>query len=152
MRRKEREITEAGAMEEIIRSAQVCRLAMSVDDQPYVVPLCFGYSDGCLYFHCAREGMKLDMVRKNERVCFECDVDHDLVMSESPCEWGMKGRSVVGFGRASLIEAPEAKREALDVIMEHYRAKGPFSYKEKGFEKALIIKVEIDKMTGKKMG
>jgi nitroimidazol reductase NimA-like FMN-containing flavoprotein (pyridoxamine 5'-phosphate oxidase superfamily) len=117
MRRKEREITEVGAMEEIIRSAQVCRLAMSVDDQPYVVPLCFGYSDGCLYFHCAREGMKLDMVRKNERVCFECDVDHDLVMSESPCEWGMKGRSVVGFGRASLIEAPEAKREALDVIM-----------------------------------
>jgi hypothetical protein len=36
--------------------------------------------------------------------------------------------------------------------MEHYGAKGPFSYKEKGFEKALIMKVEIESMTGKKIG
>ena len=152
MRRKEREITERTAMEEILHRAPVCRLALSVEDQPYVIPLCFGYRDGNLYFHCALEGMKLDMVRKNNRVCFECDVDHELVTSESPCEWGMRGRSVVGFGKVSLIEAPEAKREALGVIMEHYGAKGPFSYKEKGFEKALILKVEIGSMTGKKIG
>jgi nitroimidazol reductase NimA-like FMN-containing flavoprotein (pyridoxamine 5'-phosphate oxidase superfamily) len=152
MRRKEKEITERKGIEEIIQRAQVCRLAMAVDDQPYIIPLCFGYRDGQLYFHCAQEGMKLDMVRKNNRVCFECDLDHELVLSGSPCEWGMKGRSVVGFGKVSLIEAPEAKREALDVIMEHYGAKGPFSYKEKGFEKALIMKVEIERMTGKKIG
>ena len=151
MRRKEREITEKRVIEEILRDAKVCRLAMSVDDQPYMVPLCFGYSHGNLYFHCAREGMKLDMVRKNNKVCFECDVDHELITSVSPCEWGMKGRSVVGFGEVSLLEAPEAKREALGVIMEHYGAKGPFSYKEKGFEKALIMKVEIESMTGKRL-
>jgi nitroimidazol reductase NimA-like FMN-containing flavoprotein (pyridoxamine 5'-phosphate oxidase superfamily) len=152
MRRKEREIAEKEGMEAIIRRASVCRLAMSVDDQPYVIPLCFGYRDGQLFFHCAQEGMKLDMLRKNNRVCFECDVDHELVVSESPCEWGMKGCSVVGFGKVSLIEEPEAKRDALDVIMEHYGAKGPFSYKEKGFQKALIMKVEIERMTGKKIG
>jgi nitroimidazol reductase NimA-like FMN-containing flavoprotein (pyridoxamine 5'-phosphate oxidase superfamily) len=152
MRRKEREITEKSMLEEIIHRAQVCRLAMSVDDRPYVIPLCFGYKDGNLYFHCAREGMKLDMVRKNNNVCFECDVDHELVVSESPCEWGIKGRSVVGFGKISLIEEPEAKRDALDVIMEHYGGKGPFLYKEKGFEKALIMKVKIERMTGKKVG
>ena len=152
MRRKEREITEKKALEDIIRRAPLCRLAMSADDQPYVIPLCFGYREGQLYFHCAQEGMKVDMVKKNSRVCFECDVDHELVVSESPCEWGMKGRSVVGFGKASLIETAEGKREALDLIMEHYGAKGPFAYKEKGFEKALIIKVRIDTMTGKKLG
>jgi nitroimidazol reductase NimA-like FMN-containing flavoprotein (pyridoxamine 5'-phosphate oxidase superfamily) len=152
MRRKEKEITKKSAMEEILHRAPLCRLAMSVDDQPYVIPLCFGYRDGNLYFHCAQQGAKLDMVRRNDRVCFECDVDHELVVSESPCEWGMKGSSVVGFGRVSLIETPEAKREALDLIMEHYGAKGPFSYKEKGVEKALIMKLEIERMTGKKLG
>jgi nitroimidazol reductase NimA-like FMN-containing flavoprotein (pyridoxamine 5'-phosphate oxidase superfamily) len=152
MRRKEKEIKEKSALEEILQQALVCRLAMSVNDQPYVVPMCFGYRDGCLYFHCAGEGMKLDWIRKNNSVCFECDVDQALVPSENPCEWGIKGKSIVGFGRACLLDDPESKRDALDLIMEHYGATGPFSYKEKGFQKALIIKVEIESMTGKKIG
>lgn len=152
MRRKEKEIKGKTGMEEIIRRALVCRLAMSVDDRPYVVPLCFGYRDGCLYFHCAGEGMKLDMLRENNRVCFECDVDQALAPAETPCEWGVKAQSVVGFGRAFLLDEPEAKKEALDLIMAHYGAKGPFSYKEKGLRKAWIIKVDIESMTGKKIG
>lgn len=151
MRRKEREITDKVELEEILRRAPVCRLAMAVEDQPYVVPLCFAYRDGDFFFHCAREGMKLDMIRKNTRVCVECDVDHEIVASESPCEWGMKGRSVVGFGKVSLIETPEEKREALGLIMEHYGAKGPFVYKEKGFEKSLILRVRVETMTGKRI-
>ncbi|MFO7460049.1 MAG: pyridoxamine 5'-phosphate oxidase family protein [Desulfatiglandales bacterium] len=152
MRRKEKEIKEKAAMESIIEHALVCRLAMSAHDQPYVLPLCFGYMDGSLYFHCAREGMKLDMLRINNRVCFECDTDHELVLSETPCEWGMKGQSVVGFGRALLLDDPESKKNALDAIMAHYGAKGPCTYTEKGVRKALIIKVEIESMTAKKIG
>lgn len=152
MRRKEREITESSVLEEILGRALLCRLAMSVEDRPYVIPLCFGYRQGILYIHGAQEGMKIDMVRKNNRVCFECDVDQELVRSESACEWGMKGLSVVGFGKVTLIDDPEEKRDALGVIMEHYGAKGPFSYKEKGFEKTLILRVEIESMTGKKIG
>lgn len=152
MRRKEREIKDRAALEDIIKRASVCRLAMSVDDQPYVVPLCFGYRDGRLYLHCAMEGMKLEMIRKNRRVCFECDVDHALVTSGNACEWGMKGQSIVGFGKASLLDDPESKKAALDVIMDHYGAKGPFSYADKGFQRVLIIQVEVESMTGKKMG
>lgn len=152
MRRKEREIKDRAALEEIIKRSPVCRLAMSVDDQPYVVPLCFGYRDGRLYFHCATEGMKLDMLRKNSRVCFEWDLDHALVRSENACQWGMKGQSIVGFGKAFLLDDPESKKEGLDVIMEHYGAEGPFSYKEKGLHNIFIIKVEIESMTGKKLG
>jgi uncharacterized protein len=152
MRRKEKEIKENGGIEEIIKRALVCRLAMSVEDRPYVVPLCFGYKEGSLYFHCAREGMKLEMLRKNNRVCFEWDVDHALVTAENGCDWTMKGQSVVGFGRAYIVDDPDEKRAGLDVIMEHYGAERPFSYKEKGFHKALIIRVEIESMNGKKIG
>jgi len=49
-------------MEEILQRAPACWLTISVDDQPSVIPLCFGYTEGRLYFHCAQEGMKLDMV------------------------------------------------------------------------------------------
>lgn len=152
MRRKEKKIKKQEEVEAILQRALVCRLALAADDQPYIVPMCFGCRDGCLYFHCALEGMKLDILKKNNRVCFECDVDHALVTAENACEWGMKGESVVGFGKAFFVEDAEAKKDALNVIMEHYGARGPFSYKEKGLLNALIIRVEIESMTGKRIG
>src|SRR4030042_5421966 len=103
MRRKEKEIAEREVLEKILHKAPVCHLAMSDQDQPYVVPLNFGYNDNALYFHCAQEGKKLDILRKNNRVCFEVDVDHELVKGESACEWGMKGRGGVGIGTACWI-------------------------------------------------
>jgi len=152
MRRKEKEITERMPVDDIVHRALICRLAMCDGSQPYVIPLNFGYDGKALYFHCAREGKKLDILKKNNRVCFEVDVDHEVVKGESPCDWSMKAKSVIGFGTAVLLEAPEEKRKALDIIMAHYGAKPPFSYKDKGLEKALVIKVRIETMTGKKIG
>ena len=64
MRRKEKEITTRAVIDAIIRQARVCRLALSEDNQPYVVPLCFGYENDTLYFHCAPKGRKLDIIMK----------------------------------------------------------------------------------------
>ncbi len=50
MRRKDREIEDRAELESIIGAATVCKLAMSEDDRPYIVPLCFGYKDGNLYY------------------------------------------------------------------------------------------------------
>ncbi len=151
MRRREREITERKVLREILDRAAICRLAMSDNNEPYVIPLNFGYRDDVLYIHCAQEGRKLDILKKNDRVCFEVDIDHALVKGESACDWGMKGSSVVGFGKASFVDDEVGKRQALDIIMRHYGAPEPFTYKEKGFEKVLIIKVEIESMTGKRL-
>jgi nitroimidazol reductase NimA-like FMN-containing flavoprotein (pyridoxamine 5'-phosphate oxidase superfamily) len=151
MRRKEQEITDRAAVESIIAKSKVCRLALSINDQPYIVPLCFGYEDNALYFHTAREGKKIDILKKNDRVCFEVDCDHELVTNETACKWSMKYRSVVGFGKASLLDDPEAKRKALDSIMQHYRGR-PSDYSTAIMEKMLVIKVEIESMTGKYSG
>jgi len=102
MRRKDREIEDRAELESIISAANVCRLAMSENDRPYIVPLCFGYKNDNLYFHSAGEGKKLEMLRKNKYVCFEMDIDHELVRADLPCESEMKYRSVIGFGQASL--------------------------------------------------
>jgi nitroimidazol reductase NimA-like FMN-containing flavoprotein (pyridoxamine 5'-phosphate oxidase superfamily) len=148
MKRKEQEITNRAAIEEIIRRSPVCRLALSEDGCPYIVPLCFGYRDKALYFHTAQEGKKLRILEKNNRVCFELDIIRELVKSEEPCKWGMKYLSVVGFGHAMLIEDLESKKRALDIIMEHYSG-APCAYNEKAVHRAVIIKLEIEHMTGK---
>ena len=85
MRLSEREITDPAVIESVIRHAQVCRLAMARDSQPYLVPLCFGYEPGAIYLHCAREGMKLDFLRANSSVCFEISSQPEIIKGERAC-------------------------------------------------------------------
>ena len=149
MRRKEKEIIDKSEIESIIRKSMVCRLGLVDGGMPYVVPLCFGYDNGALFFHSAKEGKKIEILRRNSRVCFEFDIAPEVKTGKSACAWGMKYRSVIGFGRALFVEDPEERRKALDSIMRQY-ADGDFEYSEKSFGKALVIKVEIKSMTGKK--
>lgn len=121
------------------------------DGMPYIVPLNFGYENRSLYFHSAREGRKIDILRTNSRVCIEFCPDHELVLGDGACECTMKYRSVIAFGRASIVEDDAGKRAGYDILMRQYKP-GPFEYKEKSLAKSLIIKVEIDSMTGKTSG
>ena len=151
MRRKDKEINDLATIEEIIGRAAVCRLGLCESSQPYIVPLCFGYKDNALYFHTVHKGKKLDMLRKNNNVCFEVDIDREVVNAEQACDWSMKYRSVIGFGRAVVIDDVELKREALDIIMRNY-SDSSFEYPAETVDGALIIKVEIESMTAKKSG
>ena len=60
MRRKDKEIKDQQEIESILGKADVCRLAFSDNDIPYIVPVNYGYRDHCLYFHSAKEGKKID--------------------------------------------------------------------------------------------
>ena len=151
MRKKDKEIKDVAAIEDVLSRAMVCRLGMCDGDRPYVVPLCFGYEDNALYFHSAGQGKKIEILRKNNDVCFEVDIDHELVKGEQACDWGMKYKSVVGFGKAVLVEDIELKRNALDIIMRQY-SEGTFEYTERAIDNITIIKVEIESMTGKQSG
>jgi nitroimidazol reductase NimA-like FMN-containing flavoprotein (pyridoxamine 5'-phosphate oxidase superfamily) len=149
MRRKDLEVSERAEVEAILAEATVCRLAMCDGDQPYVVPLSFGYRDGTLYFHTAMEGKKLCILAKNNRVCFEVDVDQELKRGDRPWEFGVKYRSVIGFGTASFVVDPSEKAAALDIFVEHY-AVSPEEYPEALLKVTKVLKVEIDSMTGRK--
>ena len=151
MRRRDREITDRAAIESIIRRSLVCRLALSRDNQPYVVPLCFGYEDATLYFHCAQEGMKVDMLRANDAVCVEFDTDQEVSRGKQACQWGMRYRSVIAFGRASFVEETGAKRKAFDLIMRQY-SQELHGYTDQALEQVMVVKVDIDSMTGKQSG
>ena len=148
MRKKEKEITKKAAIEDIITKSLVCRLALSDDNSPYIVPLCFGYKDKVLYFHGSQKGKKIDIIKKNPMVSFELDTDTEIVKAEDACRWTMKYRSVIGFGKALLLEDIEEKRKALNIIMSQYSDR-IFQFDDAILKKMGVIKVEIESMTGK---
>lgn len=151
MRKKEKEIRDRPEMEDIIQKAEICRLGLSVGNQPYIVPLNFGFDKDCLYFHAASEGQKIDMIKQNNRVCFELEADCEAVRAETPCDWTMRFRTVIGYGKAFLVTDVGEKRRALDLIVQHYSAR-PVEYSSRLLERLVIIKVNIETMTGKKSG
>ena len=135
-----------------MQRAHVCRIGLSDGHLPYVVPVNFGYQDRTLYFHCAMEGRKLDMIRKNNHVCFEVDIDEEIVRRPGePCGWSARYRSVIGFGRAFVVQKTEEKSEALNIIMQHYGG-ASYAFSSKELEKVVVVRVAIDTMTGKKAG
>lgn len=124
MRRIEREVTELDEILSIVKACDVLRLAMiDMSGQPYLVPLNFGWEFDdqtmILYFHCAKEGRKLEILRQNPRVCFEMDTDHKLTLTENPCRSSFSYRSVIGWGVVELLEGHEAKANGLKAIMRH---------------------------------
>lgn len=153
MRRKDRQLNDINDIESIISRSDVCRVAFADENTPYLVAMNFGYSGGdhpSLYFHCAPEGRKIDMIRKNNFVCFEIDTDHEIYGGENGCDWGMKFSSVVGFGKISILEERDVRIEGLNCIMKHYAGGREFTYDENTFEMTTILKLSIQEMTGKR--
>jgi nitroimidazol reductase NimA-like FMN-containing flavoprotein (pyridoxamine 5'-phosphate oxidase superfamily) len=148
MRRSEEEITDRTEIDAIIRQCWVCRLGLSDGEEPYIVPLCFGYDGEALYFHSAPEGRKIDVLRKNNRVCFEFDIPGEMKEAEQGCKWGIKYRSVIGFGTAEIVDVQEAKQRALEILMAQYSDK-EYTFPDDVVTKTAIIKVVIARITGK---
>ncbi len=150
MRRREKEITRLQDLETILQSAGICRLAMANGNVPYIVPMNFGYRDHTLYFHCAPEGRKLEFIRKNPMVCFEADCDTKVVNTGKPCNWSSRYTSIIGYGTATLVDDLKRKRDALNIIVDHYAPGTAYVFPDENVEKVAILKVEITHMTGKK--
>jgi uncharacterized protein len=151
MRRKEKEITDSKIIDQIIKSAEVCYLGLSYKDIPYVVPLSFGYKENAIYLHSAKKGKKIDILKQNNKVSFVFNIDNEIEESEKACNWGVNFKSIMGFGKASFIEDNEEKQKALNIIIQNYTGK-TFELPEKNINGTLLIKIDIEKITGKQSG
>jgi len=153
MRKKDREIKDAKELEEILQKADVCRIAFAVDNIPYNVAMNFGYiwkDHLTLYLHCAKEGKKLELMKRNNTVCFEMDTDHEIVEATNACDWGMKYRSIVGIGLLESVTDENKKKKGLDSIMDHYKFNGKKEYDEKVLNVTEILRLTVTEFTGKK--
>lgn len=156
MRRQDREILAHDHLWQILQRADVCRVALCDDQWPYIVPMNFGCWDGKLYFHCASEGMKLDLLHANPNVCFEAEIDVQVAPGENSCNWSVRFQSVIGFGRLSIVTDPAEKRIGLEALLAHY-TKGERT-RASGHDTALpshlssdmiVLRVDVHLLTGK---
>jgi nitroimidazol reductase NimA-like FMN-containing flavoprotein (pyridoxamine 5'-phosphate oxidase superfamily) len=149
MRRADKEIKCRDQIDIIIKKAKCCRIALVDGNCPYIVPVNFAVNNNHLYFHSAKEGKKIDILRKNNSVCFEMDIEGEIVKGEKACFWGMKYVSIIGFGQAFFIEDDIGKKKALDILMEKYAGESGFSYAADELDKIIIIDIKIDTISGK---
>jgi uncharacterized protein len=149
MRRSEKEIVDAGQIDEILLTGKVCRLGLSADNIPYVVPMFFGYAENTLFFHSARDGRKLDFIRQNPNACFEIDMDVELISNDQACRWSATYRSVIGYGDIVIVTDLERKQYGLSLIMKQCSGSDDWVFQEKVLANTYILALSIDSITGK---
>jgi nitroimidazol reductase NimA-like FMN-containing flavoprotein (pyridoxamine 5'-phosphate oxidase superfamily) len=154
MRRKDKEIVSVNEKIKIIDANKICRLGLSDNNQPYIVPLNYGYSFEndvlTLYFHSANEGRKFGIIKKNNCACFEIDCGGYLIAADEPCRYGYVFQSIIGTGKIILLDTINEKITALNKIMQHQTGKNElFNFDEKMMNRIIVYKMVVEEFTGK---
>src|SRR5512133_1116029 len=152
MRRHDKEITDREVVNEIIKNSEICRLGFTDVNQAYIVPVNYAFHDGSIFIHSARAGRKIDLIRKNNRVCFEIEGPNEIVKDAIPCNWSARYRSVMGQGTIEILEDKQSKITGLDLIMRKYDAQMELTYDDAVLARMLILKLTIESVTGKQSG
>ena len=152
MTKRERQITDPKQIEAILDASKVLHLGLAVDNEPYVVPLNYGYTmeDGKLviYLHGAQRGKKLDMIRSNPRVFFEMDCDRVPFDGVMPCQYGMVYSSIMGRGLAHIVEDVEEKKKAMAILMKTQTGKD-FTFEDRLVSMVAVIRIDVAEYTAK---
>lgn len=153
MRRNEREVLDANKIESIIKSAKVIHIGMNDNGKIYVLPFNYGYScvDGkySFYIHSAKEGRKIDVLKKNPNVGFEIDIMHELETADTACGHSQYYQSIVGSGHITIVDDMLEKKEYLQKVMKQQTGKGDWDLPDEGVMPVYILKLEANELTCK---
>ena len=145
-------VTDPEQILHILDTAKVLHLGLSVNDEPYVVPMNYGYTMEdrklTLYLHSAVKGKKLDMLRANSKVYFAIDCERMPFEGRVPCQYGMVYSSIMGRGTATLVEEPEAKMQAMTTLMKTQTGKD-FTFNERLVSIVTVIRIDVSEYTAK---
>ena len=152
MTRRERQIFDIDKTLEILKKSKVVHIGMVDNDEPYVVPMNYGYTYEneklTLWLHGATTGRKLDVIRKNPKVFFEMECDLIPFEGDVACKYGLSYSSLMGKGIATIIEDSEEKQKALSLLMKT-QVDMDFQFNEKLASVVGIIKIEVSEFTAK---
>lgn len=153
MTRREQQVTDINEIIEILEKSKVVHVGMIDGDEPYVVPMNYGYilEDGKLtiYLHGARRGRKIDVIKANPKVFYEMCCDITPFEGEVACKYGITYASIMGRGLATLVEDVEEKKKALSILMKTQTGKD-FTFEDKLTTVVSIIKIDTLEFTAKK--
>ena len=152
MTKRERQVTDPEAIRHILDTGKILRLGLAVDNEPYVVPMNYGYTmdQGKLtfYLHSALKGKKLDMMRRNPRVFFEIDCDLQPFEGRVACQYGLVYSSVMGRGTARIIEDVEEKKQAMSLLMKTQTGRD-FTFEDRLVSIVAVVRIDVEEYTAK---
>ena len=152
MTKRELQITDEGRIRDILDTAKVLHLGLAVNNEPYVVPMNYGYilEDGklTLYLHSAVRGRKLDMIRANANVFFELECGLQPFEGRVPCQYGLVYSSVMGRGKACIVEDVEEKKQAMSILMKTQTGKD-FTFEDRLVSIVSVIRIDVEDYTAK---
>ena len=155
MRRKDREVLDEIKIDEFIRNRDCCRIGFydKENDEVYIVPLNFGYSNidnkRVFYFHGAKEGRKIELISKTKKVSFEMDSNHELIVGKMACNYSERYQSVMGIGIISFVEDKEEKAKALNEIMFQSTGEKDWEFPEPMLNGVVVFKIEVTSISVK---
>ena len=158
MRRKHCEVTDPKEMTRILASTNVGRMAtMDAEGYPYITPVNFVFHEGCVYFHCAPKGEKLDNLTRDPRVCFEVDVplaylEVGFNPERNPCRTHQLYHSLIIRGVARIVPDGELKTAALNALLakhEGNRAFAAVTLDSPDNKACRVVEIKPEKMTAK---
>ena len=153
MRRKDREITDKKEILSILQKSKVMHLACCKDNIPYVIALNFAYEyeNGqlSLFFHCANEGKKLDILKQNPHISFAINCDHHLLTADEACGYGYAFSSLMGEGIAKLVNAPQEKARLLSLLMLQ-QAQKEFSFDHNSLQGVTLCRINVTTLSAKR--
>lgn len=147
MRRKDREMPPEFAYE-VADKCEYAVLSMSAGDMPYCVPITIVREGGYIYFHCAKEGRKTNIMRQNPHVCITCVGDTEIIENR----FTTKYESAVIFGSAEEITSDEMKIHALKILCERHTPSNMEEFDaaiDRSLARTAIWRVRIEEITGK---
>jgi len=140
-------------MLEILRACDCCRLGLVDGKEAYIVPLNFGYEiqKGCiiLYFHCAQEGRKMDLLPQQSLVSFEMDTKHELTRGKLGCEFSYLYQSIMGTGILRVVDDESEKIHGLKQIMVHYTDRAQWQFDEELVKRTAVLTLSVKKWSCK---
>ncbi|MFA7059899.1 MAG: pyridoxamine 5'-phosphate oxidase family protein [Pedobacter sp.] len=149
MRRKDREIADRAEIDAIICSTNLMRIALADGDMPFLVPVFYAFDGSALYFHSAQAGTKMEILKRNNNICFEISIDNGFIESDEACDFEAQHRTVIGIGKAVFIEDVAEKIKALDLILARFSQK-KFEYPKANLDRTAVIRIDIGSIKGKK--
>ena len=157
MRRKEKAVIGLADIEDIINAAPYFTLGMADNDEAYMAPLDFGYESdgqqlGAVYFHCARAGRKLDLLKANPRVSLLFVASGHALIDEGDgslaCTLNTDYRSVMAVGEARVIADETEKLAAMRVVLRQHGCEHlPVDPDNLG--KTALVRVDLNQASGK---
>lgn len=136
--------------EAILERAYRGFLSLNGDDgYPYTVPMNFLFRDGHIYLHSAVEGHKMDAIARSPKACFTV-IDKPV---QEANDWWFHVRSVVCFGRISIVEEQSERVERLKEFGAKYFPDGYDIERElrENAPHTALLDFEIDHLSGKQV-